>query len=250
MRSLRLSGLAPWVALAASAAAGVVATPAPTAIARTFFVLVLGGAVVSALAVVGRTAQLSAAVILFALTLGQALVDRPVAQPPSSQWTAALGTSTERIRHTIALPVGGVQWRRWWERASGAAVYVCARGPLEEADALDLFAGGRRLARITQAQAIGPRPQPTSVGFYRVPIERALLEATATLVLELRRGADGASRPVEVCGTFTHRPTAGIESSAFFDGTAWTSPGRSERGRYILELRLEEAPGRTVAALY
>ena len=250
MGSVVPRGFAPWVALAASAVAGVVAAPVPTAIARTFFVLLLGGAVVSALAVVGRTAQLWAAVLLLALTLGQGFVDRPVAQPPSSQWTASLRTPTERIRHTIALPVESAQWRRWWERASGAAVYVCARGPLEEADALDLFVGGRRLARITQAQAVGPRPQPTSVGFYRVPIERTLLEATSPLVLELRRGTDAAARPIDVCGTFTYRPTAGIESSAFFDGATWTSPGPSQRGRFILELRLEEAPGRTVAALY
>ncbi|HET7770787.1 MAG TPA: hypothetical protein VFN74_18590 [Chloroflexota bacterium] len=241
---------APWLLLAASAAMSTLAAPAPTVVARLYFVVLLGGAVVSALGLVGRMAQLWAAALLLALALGQALAERPVAQPPSSQWTAALRTPVERLRHTIALPVGSRQWAAWWERAKGAAVYVCARGPLSTEDGLELFANGERTARITQEQAIGPRPQPTSVGFYRLPLDRARLEATTPLVLELRRGSEASARPIDVCGTFAYRPSAGIESSAFFDGVSWTNPGLTQRGRYVIELRLEEASGRTVAALY
>ena len=250
MVSAAWRGRAPWLLLAVSAAASVAGAPVPTVIARVFFVALLGGAIVSSLAVVGRGPQVTASALLLALTLGQGLIQRPVIPPPSSQWTAALRGPAERIKHTIALPVGSGEWQRWWERAKGAAVYVCARGPLTEEDGLELFVGGQRLATITQAQAIGPRPQPTSVGFYRIPVDRALLEAAAPLLLELRRGSDASARPIDVCGTFTHRPTAGIESSAFFDGVTWKSPGPTQRGRYILELRLEEAPGRTIAALY
>ena len=240
--------MTPWLLLAASGLLSVLAAPLPTAIARVFFVTLLGGAIVAALAAVGRAAQLTGAAALLVLTLGQVSIDRPVQAPPSSQWTVTLRTPAERLRHTIALPVGTRQWQAWWARATGAAVYVCARGPVSEADALDLYVGAERAARVTQEQAIGPRPQPTSVGFYRIPIERARLEGAAPLVLELRRGAE--ARPIEVCGTFAYQPSAGLESSAFFDGVRWISPGLTQRGRYIVELRLEERPGRTVAALY
>ena len=240
----------PWLLLAACAAVSALAAPAPTVLARSFFVLLLGGAVVAALGLMGRSAPVWGAALLLVLTVGQALVDRPVAEPPSSQWTVALRTPAERLRHVVALPVGSKQWETWWGSARGAAVYVCARGPLEGADGLDLFANGERVARITQEQAIGPRPQPTSVGFYRIPLDRARLEAASPLVLELRRGPEATARPIDVCGTFAYRPSAGIESSAFFDGTSWTSPGLTQRGRYVMEVRLEEAPGRTVAALY
>ena len=240
----------PWLLLAASLVVGSAAAPPATVIARLFFIGALGGGVVAALGVAGRTAQVAAAGVLLALTIGQSVLQRPIAQPPSSQWTVALSEPAQRLRHTLTLPLGSESWRRWWERASGAAIYVCARGPLTEEDRLDLYLNDRHLTRITQAQAVGPRPQPTSVGFYRVPVERAALESAPSIVLELRRAPDAAQRAIDVCGTFTHRPTAGLESSAFFDGTRWTSPGPSQQGRYIIELRLEEAPGRAVAALY
>jgi hypothetical protein len=228
---------------------GLLGAPPQTAIARLCFIALLGGAIVASLAALGRGASLAAGV-LFLLTIGQALVGRPVPSPPSSQWTAELRTPVERLRHTIALPLRSREWDALWTRAHGAAVYVCARGPLSAADAFDLYAGGEHLARITQEHAFGPRPQPTSVGFYRVPIERSRLEALAPLVLELRRGPEATARPVEVCGTFTHRPSAGIESSAFFDGSTWRSPGPVTLGRYIVELRLEVQPGQVVAAFY
>jgi hypothetical protein len=129
-------------------------------------------------------------------------------------------------------------------------MYVCARGPLATEDGLQLWLNGSRLATITQEQAIGPRPQPTSVGFYRLPVERGELERDARAVFELRRAPGATARPVEVCGTFAYRPTAGPEASAFFDGRSWSSPGAEQRGRFIVELRIESEPGRPLAALY
>lgn len=245
-----VSGTLPWLLIVLSAVVGTIGAPLPTVVARLWFVCALGGAVVAALAVVGPRAQTVAGSLLLVLALGQSAVQRTIPEPPSSQWTVALRTPAERIRHTIALPVGTAEWNRWWSRATGAAAYVCARGPLAEVDGLDLFAGDQHLARITQSEAIGPRPQPTSVGFYRVPIERTLLESGEPLVLELRRAPDAAPRPLEICGTFTYRPTAGIESSTFFDGLTWKSPGMTRRGRFLIELRIEEGEGRAVAALY
>ena len=242
--------LAPWFLVGASALASVIAAPVPSATARLFFVVLLGGALIAALSVVGRHAQTAAALTLLALVLGQIALQNPISPPPSSQWTVALSAPAERIRHTIAPPTGSAAWSRWWSRATQAAVYVCARGPLTESDGLDLFIGGGLLTRITQAHASGPRPQPTSVGFYRIPLDRSMIETTTPIDMELRRAPGSSPRPIEVCGTFTHRPTAGIESSAFFDGGTWKSPGVSQRGRYVIEVRLEDADGRVVAALY
>jgi hypothetical protein len=239
-----------WTLLLASALVGVLGAPVATVLARAFFVLVAGGAVVAALSVVGRRAQAIAAAALLVLMGAQVAAPGSVTEPPPSQWTVALSAPGQRVRHTMQLPLDSPAWDRWWVRASGAAVYVCARGPLEEADGLDLWLGDQPLARVTQAQAFGPRPQPTSVGFYRIPVTRPALERSATAVFELRRAPGSTTRPVEVCGTFTYRPTAGIESSAFFDGARWTSPGPTQRGRYIVELRIEKQPGSALVALY
>jgi hypothetical protein len=207
-------------------------------------------AIVAGAGLVNRRAQVGVAAALLVLAGAERMIDRPVTEPPSSQWTVELRGPEQVLRHAILLPLGSGQWQSWWGRASGAAVYVCARGPLTAADGLQLWLGGERLATITQEAAIGPRPQPTSVGFYRLPVERAQLERDAHAVFELRRAAGATPRPVEVCGTFAYRPTAGLEASAFFDGQSWTGPGTEKRGRYIIELRIESEPGRAMAALY
>jgi hypothetical protein len=119
---------------------------------------------------------------------------------------------------------------------------------LTREDGLELWANDGLVDRISDALASGPRPQPTSVGFYRVPLPRGLLGDR--LVLSLRRSATANARPIDVCGTFAYRPSAGLDASAFFDGTSWLYPGRTQRGRYVMELRLHDAAGRTLAALY
>jgi len=224
--------------------------PAATAVARLFFLVVLVPGLIAGAGLLGRRAQIGVAAALLVLAVMQRAIDRPVAQPPSSQWTSELRGPDQVIRHTIILPLGTREWQSWWRRASGAAVYVCARGPLRAEDGLQLWLNGTRLATIAQEQAIGPRPQPTSVGFYRLPVERGDLERNARAVFELRRPPDATVRPVEVCGTFSYRPTAGLEASAFFDGRFWSSPGTERRGRFIVELRIEKDPGRPLAALY
>jgi hypothetical protein len=70
------------------------------------------------------------------------------------------------------------------------------------------------------------------------------------MALSLRRAAGAAPRAIDVCGTFSYRPTAGLGASAFFDGTAWSNPGLTQRGRFLLEVRLEDATGRPLEALY
>jgi hypothetical protein len=236
---LGLTGLVSWLG-----------APTATALARLFFVVAIGGAVVAVLHMVSARAQVGAAVTILLLTVLQVSVQRRVDDPPPSQWTVPLAGPDQRLRHTITLPLGRPEWDRWWRRARAAAVYLCARGPLEEADGLDLSLGGVFLARVTQAQAYGPRPQPTSVGFYRVPVPRATLERAPDAVLELARTSDASARAIEVCGTFTYKPTAGLEASAFFDGRSWTSPGPSQRGRYVVELRIEDPTGKPIVALY
>jgi hypothetical protein len=250
-RSRLASGL-PWLVLLLVAAVSAIGVPAETVLARLFFVMVLVGGVVAALSVLGGRAQLAASLAVLGLVVVQMTAQRPIQDPPSSQWTVELRGPGQLIRHVIAPPLGSAGWDRAWAAASGAAAYVCARGPLEDRDGLDLYLNGQRLDRLTQEVAFGPRPQPSSVGFYRVPVPRTVVERQPRLVFELRRdpAAPATARPVEICGTFTYRPTAGLDSSAFFDGGTWTSPGPMQRGRYLIELRVERDPGRPLLALY
>jgi hypothetical protein len=229
---------------------GTLGAPRETVLARLFFVAAIGGALVAGLSVAGARWQVIAAGGLLTLSVLQVALPGRVVDPPPSQWTVELARPDERVRHTIALPVGEVEWEHWWSRARSAAVFLCARGPLEEADGLDLTLGGERVARVTEAAAHGPRPQPTSVGFYRVPVSRAALERAPRAVLELQRAPGASARPVEICGTFTYKPSAGLEASAFFDGRAWSSPGLTQQGRYVIELRIEDARGKPLVALY
>ncbi|HEX2037224.1 MAG TPA: hypothetical protein VHS99_23855 [Chloroflexota bacterium] len=238
-----------WGLMALAMVAGLVGVPDPTRWAWLFFAAVFfaGGLAVAGLA--GRSVQLGLAVVVLLLVVVQRGLARPVAEPPSSQWTQALQGPEQEIRHTISVPVGAVSLLRQREGVM-AAVYVCARSPLAEQDGLELYAGETLVGLISEAQASGPRPEPTRVGFYRMPVERALVERAGELTFRLRRRPGAAPRAVDVCGTFTYRPSAGLESSRFFDGVSWWSPGETQQGRFTIELRLEDERRRVLQVIY
>jgi hypothetical protein len=226
--------------------------PGPTILARLFFLTVLATGLVAGARLIGQRTQVGVAALLLALVLVQRAIDRPVTEPPSNQWTATLSAG-QIIRHTIKAPVATREWQRWWQEATGAAAYVCARGPLTPADGLQLYLNDRLVGTIAQDVAFGIRPEPTSIGFYRLPVTRAALEEQQPSVFELRRAQGATPRPIEVCGTSTYNPTAGLEASAFFNGSTWSSPGPTQHGRYLIELRIEQGAGeglRPLAAIY
>jgi hypothetical protein len=239
--------------LGVTALVAVIGVPLPTVWVRLFFVIVMGGAIVSALGGAGTTWQTTAAGTLLALSVVQGMVHRPIPEPPSSQWTQALRSPNERLRHTILLPLGTREWERWWQQIEdGGTVgaHVCAQSPITAEDGLDLYLGETLVGRVTEALAYGPHPEPTRTGFYRLRLTRELLERNPRAVFELRRAPDASSKPAVICGTFTYRPTAGLDSSAFFDGQTWTSPGPTQGGRYEIELRFEDKRGKPVGLLY
>lgn len=242
--------LTPWLLWVVATAVTTAGASPTTALSRGFFAVIMVGGAVGLAALAGRRVQLAVAGIALALLLAQRVLPARVDNPPSSLWTQVLSRPAQAIRHTIALPAGSPSWENIWRRASQAAVYLCARGPLDAATVLDLQLNGTSLGTVTQAQAIGPRPQPDSVGFYRIPVARAALEQNTTATFSVRLVTGPDARPVEVCGTFTYRPSAGRESSAFFDGSTWTSPGPTMHGRFLIELRFEDATGKIVEALY
>ncbi len=245
-----LGAPARWSLVALAVAVSVAVVPSSAALARLFFVVVILGGLVATLGRLSASVATLAATAALLLVGVQRLPVRPVIDPPSSQWTQPLRGPDQVVRHIIDLPVGQKQWSELWRRAAAAAVWVCARGPLAPSDGLELLVNGQLQATITEEAAAGPRPQPTSIGFYRVPVERALLERSRPATFELHRAAGATSRPIEICGTFTYQPTAGIESSTFFDGVAWSSPGPSRQGRFVIELRFENAAGQVFAAFY
>jgi hypothetical protein len=242
-----------WALFGAAGLVSLIEVPPATLWARLFFVATVGAALVGAARLAGVRAQVVAAGVLLLLAVGERAIPRPLVDPPSSQWTVPLGTPDQMIRHTMRLPVGQPSWERTWQRAADAAVFVCARGPLAAEDGLQLLVNDQSLGTITQEQAIGPRPQPTSIGFYRIRVSREVLERAQPATFVLRHAPttpEAARREVEICGTFTYRPTAGLDSSAFFDGVRWTSPGPTQQGRYLVELRIEDREGRAIAAIY
>jgi hypothetical protein len=246
-RALRLAawGLA-GLALVVST---VGASPA-TLWARLFYGVVLLAGAVALAGLAGAWPRLIAAAVLLLLVVLQRAVERPVPEPPSPQWTRSLQGPEQAVQQIIAVPLGTAGWERVWQRAAGAFVYVCARSPLDEADGLELLANETSLGTVTEAQAVGPRPGPTFVGFYRLPIARDLLERSRPLTLLLRRRPGASARPVPICGTFSYRPSAGPEGSRYFDGASWWVPGLVQGGRFVVELRVEDAAGRPIWVAY
>jgi hypothetical protein len=242
--------LAAWVSLAAAVAISLAGVSPPAFWARLFFAAVFLVGAVAAAGLVGPRTQLATGAVILALAVCQRAIDRPVTEPPSPQWTRALERPGQLVQHEIALPVGSPSWESAWRRAAGAFVYVCARSPLDEADGLELLANDVSLGPITEARAVGPRPGPTFVGFYRLSVERALLERRQPARFVLQRQSGAAPRPIPICGTFTYRPTAGLDSSRFFDGAAWWHPGPTQQGRFEVELRLEDARGTPIWVAY
>jgi hypothetical protein len=248
--SSRTLRLAAWTLVAVAVAVSLAGATPATLWARLFFGVVLLAGAVALAGLAGAGPQVFTAAALLILVVVQRGVQRPVAEPPSPQWTRSLQGPEQAVEQSIALPLGTPGWERVWQRAAGAFVYVCARSPLDTADGLELTANGVSLGTITEAQAIGPRPGPTFVGFYRVPIARDLLERRSPARFDLKRLPGASSRAIPICGTFSYRPSAGPEASRYFDGTSWWLPGPAQGGRFTVEVRVEDATGRPIWVTY
>ena len=246
-RTLRLAA---WTLLALAVVVSLAGASPATLWARLFFGVVLLAGVVALAGLAGAWPQVIAAAALLLLVVAQRAVQRPVTEPPSPQWTRSLQGPEQTVQQTVALPLGAPEWERLWQRAAGAFVYVCARSPLDAADGLELVANDVSLGTITEAQAIGPRPGPTFVGFYRIPVARDLLERQSPARFSLRRLPGATSRAIPICGTFSYRPSAGPESSRYFDGAGWWLPGPAQGGRFTVEVRVEDATGRPIWVTY
>ena len=238
----------PWGAIAVGVLVTCVATDARIATARAFMGIAVGVGALLATTAMPRAREWAAGAFL-AGSLGLAFGRGSFPDPPSTLWGEVLDRDGIQIRHEIALPRTDRRWRN--ATASGASpyLYVCARGRLEVPDTLDVSLDGVILAMLDPSMMFGPRPQPESVGFYRVPIPWDRLDGRELLSVDVARHS-GANRSLEVCGTFMGRPTLRVDASQLYDGTRWSSPWETRSGRYQIELRLEANDGHVFGAWY
>ncbi len=238
----------PWLVVAAAVAMQCAVASAPTAIARGFMGGVIGIAAMLATEGMPRARAAVAAAIVIG-SVGLASGAGSFADPPLALWTEILHDDAMRIHHEIALPRTDHRWRAGADAGASPYLYVCARGRLDVPDTLDVSLGGDSLASLGPSMMFGPRPQPDSVGFYRIPLPWARLDGRDRISVGVTRHA-GTSRPLEVCGTFMAKPTFRIDSSELFDGAGWTSPWVTRQGRYQIELRLVSDDGHVFGAWY
>jgi hypothetical protein len=248
MRLQATRGQWPWGAIAVGVLITCVETDARIATARAFMGIAVGVGALLATTAMPRAREWAAGAFLVG-SLGLAFGSGTFADPPSTLWGEVLDRDGMRIRHEIALPRTDRRWRT--ATASGASpyLYVCARGRLEAPDTLDVSIAGVILAPLDPSMMFGPRPQPESVGFYRVPVPWDRLDGRELLSVELAQHS-GTKRPLEVCGTFMGKPTLRVDASQLYDGTRWSSPWEARRGRYQIELRLEANDGHVFGAWY
>jgi hypothetical protein len=238
----------PWAAVAGGVVTTCVGTDPDIATARAFMGVVVGIAGMFATTGLPRARNCVAGAFLVG-SFGLAFGSGSFSDPPSTLWGEILDSDAVRIRHELAIPRADRRWRAATAAGASPYLYVCARGYLEEPDTLDVFMDGVSLASLNPSMMFGPRPQSESVGFYRIPVPWGRLDGRERLSVEVARHA-GTSRPLEVCGTFMGKPTLRFDASQLYDGTTWTSPWETRKGRYQIELRLENADGHVFGAWY
>ena len=218
-------------------------------VSRLTFATIYG---IGALVIAGRSApfvQLAGASTYLIASIAKNVIDLPVAEPPSTLWGQIIDDTRQEVAHRIIPPYGSRQWQLGWASDGKPFIYVCARGRLEPPETLVVMVNGSAISELNTSQMFGPRPQLESVGFYRIPVLRDLFNGSPALDIQVRRDVR-ATLPMEICGTITARPTAGFESSRFFDGTSWISPWTTRQGRFQIELRLEGPGGHVFGAWY
>lgn len=238
----------PWFVVAAATLVQCLGVPPAVAAARGFMAATVGIAAIGATKGMPRASRAVTALLL-AGSVGIAFGTGSFDDPPSTLWGEVLEAPGARARHEIALPRADRRWEAATRADAAAFLYVCARGRLEAPDTLDVSLNGEPLTALDPSMMFGPRPDPESVGFYRVPVPWPRLDAVDRIVVGLSR-QPGTTRPPEVCGTFMARPTARLDASEVFDGTSWTSPWTTRRGRLQIELRLEGPDGHVYGAWY
>ena len=248
MSAERARGCLPWVAIGAGVIATCVSTDPSIAAARAFMGVVTGVGALMATTGMPRARAYVASAFL-AGSLGLAVGAGSFTDPPATLWGEILDTDAMRIRHEIEVPHDDRRWRAATTSGASPFLDVCARGRLDAPDTLDVSLDGAPLGALDPSMMFGPRPQPESVGFYRMPVPWVRLDGRERITIEVAR-QPGASRPLEICGTFMGKPTLRVDASQFFNGTGWSSPWETRRGRYQVELRLEATDGTVYGAWY
>ncbi len=238
----------PWVVVAVGVLVMCIASDPTIAAARVFMGTAFGVGALLATTDMPRGRIWGTSAFLVG-SLALAFGSGSFADPPSTLWGEILDRDGMRIRHEIALPRNDRRWRT--AAASGASpyLYICARGRLEAPETLDVTLDDVPLTTLDPSMMFGPRPQPESVGFYRVSVPWARLERRDQLAIEVAPHP-GTSRPLEVCGTFMGKPTLRLDASQLYDGIRWSSPWETRSGRYQIELRLEATDGHVYGAWY
>ena len=241
-------------ALVVAFTASVVATPSETAMARGFFVIAVVGGIVASAGLRGTRQQASVAVILSGLIVSQRLPwGHPVAEPPAPDWRVQLENVDDRASTVIVL--AEPEWQAALARAHSVGVYICAEAIGQRDRALTLTlsgANGSMNFPIGTNQAFGARARPNQGGFYRANVPKAIISGIPEITLSVTRD-DFDERPSVapfICGAHILRSSRYASQSTLLRSGRLLTPGPKGLGRWVIELRAEDAKGHVILAWY
>jgi hypothetical protein len=148
------------------------------------------------------------------LTGWQLVVPPRQLQVPAALWRATFASPEESAVHRLRLPLHSPQWQELWWRSTGAYVYVSLDNPQYVDPHLEVTTNGQSLGILTMAQKSHGGWSP----WYRLPVERALLERSPVLEIAVRPAPEHPYGVLALYGGHARRLSYGPLASA------WHSP--------------------------
>lgn len=239
--------------LAIAISSSLLATPFETSLARGFFVVTVVGGIVAGAGLHGSRTQAMMAIIASGLVILQRMPGHPIADPPAPDWRVQLENADDQASVVIGLT--DPEWQSAVTESDRIGAYVCAEAIGDRDRALTLTisgANGSMDFAIGAKQAIGARARPNLGGFYRANIPKAILSGIPELTLSVTRDDSDEEPNVApfLCGAHILRWSQNSSRSSLLRSGQLLVPGPKGPGRWVIELRAEDANGHVILAWY